>query len=303
MTAQAAQIVSLDEVAPRPRRVAVGTFDGVHRGHRAVIEGSDTVLTFDPHPVQVIAPGAAPKLLTTLERKAELVGGMGVTELVVIPFDAAFAGRSAQSFIDDVLLGTLGATDVSVGENFHFGHRAGGNSTLLEADGRFRTRVVPLLEMDGEIISSSHIRGLVLGGAMEYAGELLGAPFVMEGPVTHGEKRGRTLGYPTANLVPQDGYVTPAHGVYACRARTADGVWRAAATNVGVRPQFNTGLGVLVEAYLPDFSGDLYDQPLRIEFLKRLRGEKRFVDVETLLRQMARDVDEAKAFASLPRRP
>ncbi len=303
MTAQAAQIVPLDQAAPRPRRVAVGTFDGVHRGHRAVIEGADTVLTFDPHPVQVVAPAAAPKLLTTLQRKAELVGELGVQELVVIPFDAAFAARSAQSFIDDVLLGTLGATDVSVGENFHFGRKAEGDSARLQADDRFRTRVVPLLEMDGEIISSSHIRGLVLGGAMEFAGELLGAPFVMDGPVTHGEKRGRTLGYPTANLVPQDGYVTPAHGVYACRVRTADGIWRPAATNVGVRPQFETGLGVLVEAYLPDFSGDLYDQPLRIEFLKRLRGEKRFASVEALLEQMARDVEEAKAFASLPRRP
>ncbi len=303
MTTQAAQIVPLAEAVARPRRVAVGTFDGVHRGHRAVIEGADTVLTFDPHPVQVIAPAAAPKLLTTIERKAELVGELGVQELVVIPFDTEFAARSAQSFVDDVLIGTLGATDVAVGENFHFGHRAGGDSRLLEREERFRTRVVPLLEADGEIVSSSHIRGLVLGGAMEYAGELLGAPFVMDGIVTHGEKRGRTLGYPTANLVPPDGYVTPAHGVYACRARTADGVWHAAATNVGVRPQFQTGLGVLVEAYLLEFGGDLYDQPLRIEFLKRLRGEKRFTTVEVLLEQMARDVDEAKAFASLPRRP
>jgi riboflavin kinase/FMN adenylyltransferase len=303
MSTPAAKIVRLHDVQSRARRVAVGTFDGVHRGHRAVIEGADTVLTFDPHPVTVIAPAAAPKLLTTLPRKAELVGALGVEELVVIPFDAAFATRSAQSFIDDVLVGTLGASDVSVGENFHFGHKAGGNSALLAADGRFRTRVVPLLEMDGEIISSSHIRGLVLGGAMEYAGELLGAPYVMDGPVTHGEKRGRTLGYPTANLVPLDGFVTPAHGVYACRARTADGAWHAAATNIGVRPQFETGLGVLVEAFLCDFSGDLYEQPLRIEFLKRLRGERRFSSVEALREQMARDVEDAKAFASLPRRP
>lgn len=298
-----ATIVPLPQATRRPRRVAVGTFDGVHRGHRAVIEGSDTVLTFDPHPVSVVAPAAAPPLLTTLARKAELVAGIGVTELVVIPFDATFAARSARSFVDDILVQTLGATDVAVGENFHFGHKASGDHRLLEADGRFATRVVPLLEMDGEIISSSHIRGLVLGGAVEYAGELLGAPFAVDGVVAHGEKRGRTLGYPTANLVPQDGYVTPAHGVYACRVRTADGRWHAAATNVGVRPQFETGLGVLIEAYLVDVDADLYDQPLRVEFLKRLRGEKRFVSVEALLKQMARDVDEAKAFASLPRRP
>ncbi|MCW2999094.1 MAG: bifunctional riboflavin kinase/FAD synthetase [Solirubrobacterales bacterium] len=298
-----ATIVPLEQVTPRPRRVAVGTFDGVHRGHRAVIEGADTVLTFDPHPVAVIAPANAPRLLTTLQRKAELVGELGVRELVVIPFDGAFAARSAQSFVDDVLVGALRATDVAVGENFHFGHKASGNHTLLQRDDRFQTRVVPLLEMDGEIISSSHIRGLVLGGAMEYADELLGAPFVIDGEVMHGEKRGRTLGFPTANLVPQDGYVTPAHGVYACRARTADGVWHTAATNVGVRPQFETGLGLLIEAYLVDYEGDVYGETLRVEFLKRLRGERRFASVEVLLEQMARDVEDARGFASLPRRP
>lgn len=298
-----ATILALKHLARRPRRVAVGTFDGVHLGHRAVIAGADTVLTFDPHPVSVIAPAAAPPLLTTLARKAELVGHLGVQEVVVIAFDPAFAARSAQSFVEDVLLGALGATEVAIGENFHFGHRAVGDRTLLEADERFCTRVVPLLEMDGEIISSSHIRGLVLGGALEYAGELLGAPFVVDGPVVHGEKRGRTLGFPTANLVPRDGYVTPAHGVYAGRARTADGAWHVAATNVGVRPQFQTGLGVLIEAHLVDYDGDLYGQPLRVEFLKRLRGERRFVSTEVLLAQMARDVEDARAFASLPRRP
>ncbi len=303
MHAPPAQIVALAEVQRRPRRVAVGTFDGVHRGHREVIVGADTVLTFEPHPISVVNPAAVPPLLTTLELKAELVAEAGVRELVVIGFDAAFAARSAQAFVDDVLVGALGATDVAVGENFHFGHRATGNAALLAADARFTTRVVPLLEVDGEIVSSSHIRGLVLGGAMEYAGELLGAPFTVDGTVTHGEMRGRTLGYPTANLVPRDGYVTPAHGVYACRAMTADGRWHIAATSIGVRPQFATGLGVLVEAYILDLDEDLYDQPLRLQFLKRLRGEKRFDDVDALLAEMARDVEQARAFASLPRRP
>jgi riboflavin kinase/FMN adenylyltransferase len=287
-------IVPLPDAEPRPRRVAVGMFDGVHRGHRAVIEGADTVLTFDPHPVSVVAPGAAPKLITTLGRKAELVGELGVRELVVIPFDGDFASRSAQSFIDDVLVGTLQAEHVSVGENFRFGHKASGDPALLAADGRFGTRVAPLLEVDGEVVSSSHIRGLIQGGAVQYAGELLGAPFVMDGRVAHGDKRGRTLGFPTANLVPRAGYVVPAHGVYACRARTADGTWHAAAVNVGVRPQFVTGRGELVEAYLLDFDGDIYGQDLRLEFHKRLRGEKRFDSVEALIEQMGRDVDETK---------
>ena len=295
------KITQLPDAEPRPRRVAVGTFDGVHRGHRAVIEGADTVLTFEPHPVSVISPGNEPKLLTTLQRKAELVATLGVRELVVIPFDREFASRSAQEFIDDVLAGRLGATHVSVGENFHFGNRAQGDAGLLRADPRFETRVAPLLEVDGEIVSSSHIRGLVAGGALEYAGTLLGTPFALDGTVSHGDERGRTLGYPTANLVPQEGYATPGHGVYACRAQTEDGRWHAAAVNVGVRPMFESGLGELIEAYLLDFEGDLYDQLLRIEFLKRLRGEKRFVSIDALLEQMGLDVEATRMVAGLLR--
>ncbi|HEY3190816.1 MAG TPA: bifunctional riboflavin kinase/FAD synthetase [Solirubrobacteraceae bacterium] len=292
------KVTPLPEVQPRPRRVAVGTFDGVHLGHREVIRGADTVVTFDPHPAAVVAPGGAPRLLTTLERKTELIAELGVEELVVIPFDAEFASRSAQSFIDDVLVGALRAEHVSVGENFRFGHKAAGDQTLLRADDRFQTRVTALLEVDGEVVSSSHIRGLVLGGAVEYADTLLGSPFTVSGEVVQGDQRGRTLGFPTANLVPQDGYVVPGHGVYACRAQTADGVVHVAATNVGVRPMFVTGRGELIEAFLVDFDGDLYGSQLRVEFLKRLRGEKRFESVEALIEQMGRDVEETRAIAA-----
>jgi riboflavin kinase/FMN adenylyltransferase len=291
------KVTRLPDVDPRPRRVAVGTFDGVHLGHREVIRGADTVLTFDPHPLSVIAPARTPLLLTTLERKAELVAGLGIDELVVVPFDAEFAALTADEFVDVVLVQRLAATHVSVGENFRFGHGAEGDADRLAADGRFETRVVPLLEVDAEIVSSSHIRGLVLGGAVEYADELLGEPFTITREVVHGDKRGRELGFPTANLLPADGYVTPGHGVYACRATTAWGETYAAATNVGVRPMFVTGRGELIEAYLLDFDGDLYDQPLRLEFLKRLRGEKRFESVGALIEQMGRDVDEARAIA------
>jgi riboflavin kinase/FMN adenylyltransferase len=290
-------VTPLAEAAPRPRRVAVGTFDGVHLGHREVIRGADTVLTFDPHPSVVVAPGGAPKLLTTLERKAELIAALGVDELVVIPFDREFAARQAQAFVDDVLVGALGATHVSVGENFRFGHKAQGDCDLLAGDGRFETRVVPLLEIDGEVVSSSHIRGLVLGGALDYAGQLLGDPFSASGEVVHGDARGRTLGFPTANLLPREGFVVPGHGVYACRAHTADGAVHAAATNVGVRPMFVTGRGELIEAYLIDFDEDIYEQPLRVDFLRRLRGERRFDSVEALIEQMGRDVDDARSIA------
>jgi riboflavin kinase/FMN adenylyltransferase len=291
------KVTRLPDVEPRPRRVAVGTFDGVHRGHREVIRGADTVLTFDPHPLSVIAPARAPLLLTTLERKAELVAGLGVGELVVVPFDERFAERTAQQFVDGVLVETLRASHVSVGENFRFGHGAEGDAERLAADPRFETRITPLLEVDGEVVSSSHIRGLVLGGAVEYADELLGAPFTLTREVVHGDKRGRELGFPTANLLPADGYVTPGHGVYACRATVAAGATYAAATNVGVRPMFETGRGELIEAYLLDFDDDIYGQPLRLQFLKRLRGEKRFDSVDALVEQMGRDVGEARAIA------
>ena len=285
------KVTPLTEAQPRERRVAVGVFDGVHLGHRQVIDGCDTVLTFDPHPTSVIAPAAAPRLLTTLDRKAELVADLGVEEMVVIPFDRSFMAQSPQDFIDHVLLERLGAQFVSVGENFRFGHKAAGDPALLAADGRFETRVVELLEIDGEIVSSSHIRGLILGGAVEYAGRLLGAPFTMTGPVAHGDARGRDLGFPTANLVPADGYVLPGHGVYACLADD-----RPAAVNVGVRPQFETGRHELIEAYILDFEGDLYDTRLRVDFRKRLRGERRFPTVEDLVMQMRFDVEEVRRY-------
>ena len=292
------KLTYLPDVQPRPRRVAIGTFDGVHLGHREVIAGAETVITFDPHPQSVVAPGTQPKLLTTLDRKAELVASLGVEELVVIPFDGDFAARSAQDFVDHVLVERVAATHVSVGENFRFGHKAQGDAQMLAGDARFETRTVPLLEVDGEVVSSSHIRGLVAGGAMQYADELLGAPFAVDGEVQHGDKRGRTLGFPTANLVPKAGFVVPGHGVYACRVQLPDGTLVAAATNVGVRPQFVTGRGELIEAFLIDWSGDLYGEKIRIEFLRRLRGERRFDSVDALVEQMGRDVDEARSLSA-----
>jgi riboflavin kinase / FMN adenylyltransferase len=289
------KVTRLPDVRPRPRQVAVGTFDGVHLGHRQVIAGSDTVLTFEPHPTAVVLPEAAPRLLTDTARKAKLVASLGVEELVVIPFDRAFAARPARRFVDEVLVEALGATHVSVGENFRFGHRAQGDADLLRADDRFRTRVVQLLEVDGEIVSSSHIRGLVLGGAVEYAGRLLGDPFTLCGDVVSGDRRGRELGYPTANLVPDPAYVTPGHGVYAARATTERGCTYAAAVSIGVRPTFDTGRGELIEAYLLDFEGDLYGTRLELAFLKRLRGEKRFGSVDALVAQMALDVEAARS--------
>jgi len=286
------QVTMLGDVAPRPRRVAVGEFDGVHLGHREVIAGNDTVLTFEPHPLAVIRPQAAPKLLTSLDVKIELIAALGVLELVVIPFDERFAAQSPREFIDQILIGKMGATHVSVGENFRFGHGAAGDPEMLAADPRFATRVVELVEFDGEIVSSSHIRALVLAGDVDHANRFLGAPFQLRGEVVAGDRRGRTLGFPTANIVPDEKLVCPGHGVYAARA---DGA--LAAVSVGVRPTFGTGRGVLVEAYLLDRDEDLYGRQLRIDFLARLRGERRFETVEGLVEQMRRDVAETRARA------
>jgi riboflavin kinase / FMN adenylyltransferase len=280
----------------RPRRVAVGTFDGVHLGHREVIAGCDSVLTFDPHPSAVVAPQHTPKLLTTPARKAELVASLGVEEMIVIPFDADFAKRSAEQFVEQVLVDALQATHVSVGENFRFGNRAKGDPAMLDSDERFQTRVVPLLEVDGEIVSSSLVRGLVAAGEVEKARHFLGVDFELESIVVHGDERGRELGFPTANLIPDDALVLPGHGVYAC---LADGEGNreeplAAAVSIGVRPTFTTGRGELIEAYLLDFDGDLYDRPLRLRFLARLRGERRFPSAEELIAQMHRDVQRTR---------
>jgi riboflavin kinase / FMN adenylyltransferase len=272
------------------RSVAVGTFDGVHLGHRAVIAGSDSVLTFEPHPVSVVAPQHTPKLLTTLEVKAELVAGLGVRELIVIPFDAEFAARSAEQFISEVLVGALGASRVAIGENFRFGHRARGDPRLLAADERFQTVVHPLLEVDGEVVSSSHIRGLVLAGEVDQAARFLGAPFQLRGEVIHGDERGRELGFPTANLVPEEALACPGHGVYACLANSSV----PAAVSIGVRPTFETGRGELIEAHLIDFDGDLYGSRLRLDFLARLRGERRFDTPAALIEQMRRDVERTR---------
>jgi riboflavin kinase/FMN adenylyltransferase len=292
------KVTSLHDVEPGSRTVAIGTFDGVHLGHREVIRGSDTVLTFDPHPLAVIHPEATPKLLNPFPVKRDLIAGLGVDELVVIPFDRDFAGRTAEEFVQDVLVARLGATRVSVGENFRFGRGAKGDPAFLRSRPEFETRVVPLVEVSGETVSSSHIRGLVAAGDVKQAAEFLGGPFLFEGEVVSGDLRGRQLGMPTANIVPDDALVSPGHGVYAAWAHG-----HSAAVNVGVRPTFESGRGLLVEAHLIGFDGDLYGQDLRIAFVERMRGEKRFDSVDALVEQMRRDVEQAREICERTRYP
>lgn len=289
------KVTPLSDVEPRPRRVAVGTFDGVHLGHREVIGDADTVLTFNPHPVEVLAPERAPRLLTTNRRRAELIEGLGVQELVEIPFDRSFAEQSPQEFIDSVLTGALGAREVRVGENFRFGKGAAGDTNLLQEQPAFETSVVPLFELDGKTVSSSWIRELVAAGEMEKAAELLASEFQISGTVVRGEARGRELGYPTANIEPDPRHCLPARGVYAATAILEDGSLNPAAVSIGVRPTFDTELGELVEAFLLDFDGDLYGQELQLDFRSHLRPEAQFDGVDALVAQMADDVQVTRS--------
>lgn len=292
------QVTSLPDVEPRPREVAIGSFDGVHVGHREVIGSSDTVLTFEPHPLSVIHPEAAPRLITPFAIKRDVIEGLGVQELVVIPFDREFASVTPEDFCSRILVDQLTAKRVSVGENFRFGARAKGTPELLAERAEFETNVVPLIEAGGETVSSTRIRALVAAGDMEGAARCLGSPFMLEGEVVSGDKRGRTLGFPTANIVPDEQYVYPGHGIYAA---FADG--RPAAVNVGVRPTFESGRGVLIETYIIDHDEDLYGKVVRIAFVKRLRGERRFASTEDLVAQMHRDVEGARGLCASFSRP
>jgi riboflavin kinase / FMN adenylyltransferase len=297
----------LSEVAPAPRgrALAVGTFDGVHRGHREVIrtavewgQAHDTrvaVVTFDPHPLQVLRPDDPPQLLTPVGIKADLVAALGVDELVLIPFTAEFSRLEAEEFCRDVLRGSLGARHVSVGENFRFGHEARGDARLLASWTGFETSIVPLVEHGGGPVSSSRIRELLARGEVSTAVELLGAPFQLEGMVVEGDGRGRSLEMPTANVTPAADVLVPATGIYAGFALD-----HAAAISVGSRPTFKPDSEIVVEAHLIDFEGDLYDRPLRIAFLERLRDEVRFDDPDELVEQMRRDVQQVRKICERP---
>ncbi len=287
------KVTRLPDVEPRPRKVAIGTFDGVHRGHQAVIRGADTVLTFEPHPLEILHPAALPKLIMPFSVKRDVIAGLGVEELVVIPFDDEFAHHSAEQFIEEVLIEALQAEEVAVGENFRFGAKARGDASMLRTHSEFQTRVEPLVEVDGETVSSTRIRAQIAAGDMVGARHCLGAPFMVEGEVVKGDQRGRELGFPTANVVPDDRLAIPGHGIYAA---FANGI--PAAVNVGVRPTFESGRGVLIETYLIDHDEDLYGKTLRVAFVERLRGERRYDDVEKLIAQMNLDVEDAKRVLS-----
>ncbi|ABG04378.1 riboflavin kinase / FMN adenylyltransferase [Rubrobacter xylanophilus DSM 9941] len=287
--------------------VAIGNFDGVHLGHRAVLgraleEGRArgmrvVAATFHPHPRAVLRPGEAPPLLTPLPVRRRIILGLGVDEVRIIRFDGKLSRKSPEEFVREVLVGELGAAVAVVGENFRFGHRAAGDFRELERLMRSfggEAVAVPVRGLDGgEEVSSSRIRRLVLEGRVEEAARLLGRPHAVCGRVVEGEGRGSRIGYPTANVRPEEGVAVPGRGVYACTVRVGEGRY-AACTNVGVAPTFGGRAESLVEAHLLDFEGDLYGLQIEVEFLRRIRGEKKFGGVEELREQIARDLLEAR---------
>jgi riboflavin kinase / FMN adenylyltransferase len=275
------------ELAPADRAVAVGTFDGVHRGHRAVIEAvkaaglRSTVLTFNPHPRLVL--GYEVQLLTTLERRLQLIEEIGPDDALVVEFTQELSRREAEEFVADYLIG-IGAKVVVAGEDFRFGAGRRGDIALLRALG-LDVRPVPLLAG----VSSSRIRELIREGDLRAAATLLGRPFELEGEVVYGDQRGGTLGFPTANLSPDPHMLVPAYGIYAGQALD-----HRVAASIGVNPHYG-GSERRIEAFLLDFEGDLYGSRLRLELWERLREERAFASEEDLVAQIAADVEAARA--------
>jgi riboflavin kinase/FMN adenylyltransferase len=303
---------------PRPpagTAVTIGAYDGVHLGHRRVIAEvrrraaerglRSAVVTFDRHPASVVRPESAPLLLTDLAQKIELLAETGVDYCLVVTFDEARSTESAEDFVHDVLVGCLNAKAVVVGEDFHFGHGRAGNVPLLRKLGSELGFTVEGLDLVGaagtpvpigDQVSSTRIRSLLAAGDVTGGRELLGRPHEVRGVVAHGDARGGAeLGYPTANVSVPGSILLPADGIYAGWYVRPGGDVHAAALSLGRRPTFyETADASLLEAHLLDFAGDLYDEPARVRFVQRLRGEVKFDSVEALVEQIGRDVDDSR---------
>lgn len=291
----------------RPSVLTLGVFDGLHLGHqlimRTVVERAraadavPTVITFEPHPRAVLHPDSAPPLLQTFDQKIEALGVLGIEQTIVIHFDQAFAQIRAQDFLRDVVVDRLHAKEVYLGRGFAFGHNREGNIELLrQVSDRlgFLADEVPEVCLRGRRVSSSRIRELLQNGQVNLARRMLGRPYGVEGRVVRGAERGVTLGFPTANLHPQN-RVIPRGGVYVT-ATLIDGQWRRSVTNIGMRPTFESGADTSVETFVMNWSGDLYGDVVRVRFLHRLRDEKKFNSVDELRSQIECDVTRAEKF-------
>lgn len=285
--------------------IALGNFDGFHLGHQAVAgeaiawaraEGRPAIIaTFDPHPVRFFKPEAAPFRLTTLDQRQELFAAAGADAMLVFAFDAELASTTAEDFMAKLLVERLGAAGVVTGEDFTFGKARGGNIELLKTRGAelgLSSRAVGAVMLDGEVVSSSRIRAALKAGDCETATRLLTRPFAIRGVVQHGDKVGRTIGFPTANL-PLGSYLRPHYGIYAVSAQLADGTQLHGAANLGIRPSFDPPKELL-EPHFFDWSGDLYGQEIEVAFHHFLRPEAKFDSLDALTRQMLVDCDQAR---------
>lgn len=294
---------------PGPVHLAMGVFDGVHLGHQMVIrqtledakadQGASVVVTFDRHPAVVVDPANAPGMIQPLWRRLEAMAEVGVDAALVFEFDEAFSRQPAEAFVRRLKTGFGRLGGVCVGSGFTFGHRRSGNLESLVRMGEalgFGVQGIPALQLGGDVVSSSRVRELIGAGDFSGASRLLGRPYDLAGEVVEGDRVGRSLGFPTANLASK-GIVLPPHGVYAAVA-TVQGSRKPAAVNVGVRPTVDGQPGpVRVEAHLLDFDGDLYGERVALEFRRRLRGEERFPSRERLAAQIARDVEAVRRWA------
>ena len=304
-------ITSLDgPVWPGQRTVAtIGTYDGLHRGHLEVIgrvvelarsKGCrSAVVTFDRHPAAVVRPESAPRLLTTLDQRLSLLRSTGIDAVVVLPFDEPAAEEEADDFVQRVFINALNVCTVVVGSDFHFGRGRRGNVPMLEQMGVGADfAVIPIelrTEESGGVISSTAIRRALTDGRLDEATVMLGRPFEIVGTVISGDQRGRTIGFPTANVDVGDGRIIPADGVYAGHCRLNDGSEYACAVNIGRRPTFHAAADrSLIEAHLLDFKGDLYGEEITITFVRRLRAEQRFDGPEALIAQLGQDIAETR---------
>jgi len=284
--------------------VAIGVFDGVHRGHQEILanlkaeaeryDAKVGVITFWPHPASVIHPERPVALIQSLEQRLEALASFGVEQVRVVGFSENTAATAAPEFVQDLVVNDMHAKCVVVGEDFRFGHDRLGDVELLVAIGKQEGFRVLATKIQGGLQrwSSTAIRHALRQGDVEGASEILGRPFTLRGIVAHGDARGRELGYPTANLEVAADQLVPDIGIYATAVCLADGSWWPGAVSVGTRPQFYDDGELLVEVHVPGFQGDLYDSTLNVAFLKRLRGEMTFVDVEALIAQIDRDVEE-----------
>jgi len=291
----------------RPTVLTLGVFDGLHLGHQLIMHtvveraralgAVPTAITFDPHPRAVLHPHSSPPLLQTLDQKVEGFGVLGIEQTIVIRFTEEFSKIPAEDFLRDAVMDRLHAREVYLGRGFAFGHNREGNIELLRQVSKelaFVAGEVPEVGLRGQRVSSSKIRELLAQGKVNLARRMLGRPYGVEGRVERGNERGHRLGFPTANLRPQN-RVIPAHGVYVT-GTLIEGQWRRSVTNVGTRPTFETGLEPSVETYVVNWTGDLYGDVIRVRFLHRLRNEQKFNSLESLKTQISRDVDRAQNY-------